>query len=103
MFVVFIIIYISVQIQVIFFFFSFSGEALLKAEKVESHEEAIVRHLKFQRIQQLKLSIEEESNLIKTVKNYSSFESFLFALVEFFVKPIIVEFVKIVGKVDFVC
>jgi hypothetical protein len=45
----------------------------LKPEKVESHEEAIVRHLKALRIQQLKLSIEEESNLIKTVIKLNKF------------------------------
>jgi len=32
------------------------GDALLKSEKVESHEEAIVRHLKGLRIQEIKVT-----------------------------------------------
>jgi hypothetical protein len=40
----------------------------MKVEKVETHEEAIVRHLKSKRIQQLKMTIEQEASLIKAVR-----------------------------------
>ena len=40
----------------------------MKTEKVESHEEAIVRHLKAVRIAQLKSTVEQEANTIRKVK-----------------------------------
>ena len=40
----------------------------MKVEKVETHEEAIVRHLKSKRIQQLKMTIEQEKSLMKAVQ-----------------------------------
>ena len=40
----------------------------MKSEKVESHEEAIVRHLKAVRIAQLKSTVEQEANTIRKVK-----------------------------------
>ena len=51
-----------------FFIFTLTGDALMKTEKVESHEEAIVRHLKAVRIAQLKSTVEQEANTIRKVK-----------------------------------
>ena len=44
------------------------GDTLLKTERVESHEEAIVRHLKEQRIQEIKITTEQQCSYIKSVR-----------------------------------
>lgn len=45
-----------------------TDDTLMKSEKVESHEEAIVRHLKAIRIAQIKAVVEQEASTIRKVK-----------------------------------